>query len=83
MYGENLEKYSSIILTMNRAIPRIVQDRTVLGNDLLLVYIADITLHDIEPQEFRDRLAEGVLFRGIRMQQLTQQQNLGRVEGLC
>lgn len=40
-------------------------------------------LHDIDPQEFRDRLAESLFFRRIRMQQLTQQQNFGRVEGLC
>lgn len=43
----------------------------------------NIALNDIEPKELWDRLAECVLFRGIRMQQLTQQQNLGRVEGLC
>ena len=65
MYGETLEKYSSIILTMNRAIPRIVHDRTVLGTVTILKYIADITLHDIKPQEFRDRFAECFLFRRI------------------
>ena len=43
----------------------------------------NIALNDIEPQEFRDRFTDGLIFRGIRMQQLTQQQNFGRVEGLC